>query len=579
MTHALLAALARRRTEFANAGSGSEVARWRAGALATLARTTLTSARDVARLHECALFAAAWPDDAHVRARALALLDAFEKRRDLRRFRGALENSGIAGTRVGFRFYQPTARRLARRFPGALTIEWGELEERERLAERLALSLPWAETQTLDDDERELRERIEAWKRRDESDAAFVLARFDALVGLDERDTRAVTPAAIAARALARQLYEELDPYLWLEPARGTPSRTLARHRASRVHFQREALARTRPDLARDVELPPLAVRELGEREGAQLVELAQDAMVVRARDLDAFMAGDARDARWIDCGDGLAFAALGVLPSERLLLESVYGFLTLKNGIPIGYVLASALWSSCEVAFNVFEAFRGTQAAWIYARVLSMLRALFGADTFTVYPYQLGHENEEGLASGAWWFYQKLGFRPRDRATSSLMRSELARIRADPEHRSSRRVLQRLARENVYWSAGAERDDVIGRFPAARITASVERALARFGGARERGVHELGLDLARTLGARHLQRWSDEERLAWTRWTPLLASLGDLSRWSATERRELVAIVRAKGGRRESDFVRRFDAHVRLRRALCRLARVRSSV
>jgi len=44
-------------------------------------------------------------------------------------------------------------------------------------------------------------------------------------------------------------------------------------------------------------------------------------------------------------------------------LLESVYGFLTLKNGIPIGYVLVSALFGSSEIAYNVFETYRGGEA------------------------------------------------------------------------------------------------------------------------------------------------------------------------------------------------------------------------
>ncbi len=431
------------------------------------------------------------------------------------------------------------------------------------------------ETQTLDEDERGVRARIDAWRRRDESDAAFVLRRFDALVpGV------AGAAGAASARALVRQLYEELDPFLWLEPRHGTPSRTRARHPVRSVAMQTSELRRARPELARDTLVAPRAVRELGLREGAALVRLAREAMLVRARDLDAFMAGDARDARWIDCGDGLAFACLGVQPSERLLLESVYGFLTLKNGIPIGYVLASALFNSCEVAYNVFETFRGGEAAWIYGRVLAALRALFGAETFTVYPYQLGHENEEGLASGAWWFYQKLGFRPRHAATLKLMRAELERSARRPAHRSSRRVLAELARENVYWSAGVARDDVIGRFPAARVGEAVSRSLSlRFGSDRERGTRELSDALARALGVRDRKRWPAGEQLAWERWAPLLALLGDLSRWSSAERRALVQVVRAKGGRRESDFVLAFDRHVRLRRALCRLAGVRSSV
>ena len=44
-------------------------------------------------------------------------------------------------------------------------------------------------------------------------------------------------------------------------------------------------------------------------------------------------------------------------------------------------------------------------------------------------------------------------------------------------------------------------------------------------------------------------------------------------ARWSAGEKRALAEVVRAKGGRRESDFVLRFDRHRRLREALRRLA------
>src|SRR6185295_13838326 len=111
----------------------------------------------------------------------------------------------------------------------------------------------------------------------------------------------------------------------------------------------------------------------------------------------------------------------VGVQPARRLMLEAVYAFLTLKNGVPIGYVLNSALFGSAEIAFNVFETFRGAEAAHVYGWVLSCVRSLFGVDSFTIYPYQLGQDNDEALDSGAWWFYQRLGFRPRDRGALSL--------------------------------------------------------------------------------------------------------------------------------------------------------------
>jgi hypothetical protein len=44
---------------------------------------------------------------------------------------------------------------------------------------------------------------------------------------------------------------------------------------------------------------------------------------------------------------------------------------------------------------------------------------------------------------------------------------------------------------------------------------------------------------------------------------------LPGVGRWSSDERRRLAEVVRAKGSRRESDFVRLFDRHRRLRRAV----------
>ena len=72
-----------------------------------------------------------------------------------------------------------------------------------------------------------------------------------------------------------------------------------------------------------------------------------------------------------------------------------------------------------------------------------------------------------------------------------------------------------------------------------------------------------------RATGLRSLQGFTRDERAAWRRWSPFMLALPGLSRWSAAERRALARVVRAKGGRRESDFARLFDAHPRLTTAL----------
>src|SRR5262249_35842313 len=152
--------------------------------------------------------------------------------------------------------------------------------------------------------------------------------------------------------ALFERVHDGLEPAYRLRGDATTPSRTRDQWPAARIHFQREPFA-GRPELARAAATPPRMVRALGVREGEQALALAASCMVTRSRDLDVFAWGDAGDVRRVDCGDGLEFLMIGARPERRLLLESVYGFLTLKNGLPVGYVLTSALFRSAELAFN----------------------------------------------------------------------------------------------------------------------------------------------------------------------------------------------------------------------------------
>jgi hypothetical protein len=205
------------------------------------------------------------------------------------------------------------------------------------------------------------------------------------------------------------------------------------------------------------------------------------------------------------------------------------------------------------------------------------MVRHLFGSDAFTLDPYQLGLGNTEGLQSGAWWFYYKMGFRPHDPAVRRLVRSEKAKMKRNPGHRSSTALLERLAAKPVFYYANGERRDVLGRIDLGAIGLAVSRGLARrAGGDREAGIRDASDEARRRLGVGSLSRWSPGERLAWERWAPLVVTLPGLSRWTPQDKRELVRVVRAKGGRRESDFVRRFDGHTRLRQAVYRLSKAR---
>src|SRR5262245_8691153 len=537
---------------------GRAVASRKLALLAALEPVDLPRAHDVVRLHELLCFWRAYPDDRRVLARVERMLARFTQRPDLIRHARALSDSGIAGTEIHFRFFAPTAQWLVDRWPEHLRIDWSAFDG-SALEPWLPHLVHAAEIPALDEYDLPMREWLTRLKGPQETDAAFLLRRFRRLPMGD---------------VLRETLYDHLDPDLILAPGTSTPSRTAAKRAGARPHWQHRALSHQRPSPTTWSRVRPRRVRELTPREGQRLIDLARAAMVTRSRDLDAFTNGDPRDVRIVDFGDGLEFACIGVVPERRLLLEAVYGYLTLKNGVPIGYVLTASLFGSAELAYNVFDTWRGAEAGAIYADVLSMTRWLYGGNAFTITPYQLGEGNDEALESGAWWFYQKMGFRPRARGALRLMNHELRRMRRDAAHRSSLGTLRRLAHTNLHLFLDRPRADVLGELELANVGLEVSQAIAaRFGSDREAAREQLSREAADALGAGPSKGWTREERGAWDSWAPLISLLPGVPRWSPAERRALVEVIRAKGGRREDVFVRRFDAHTRLRAAVRRLA------
>lgn len=529
--------------------------------LRKLERAGLPSAKAVHELHENLCFLRAHPDDAPLLELVERMLSGFSRRGDLRRYRAELLDTGIAGTDLYYRFYGATARWLSNRHPGALRVVWSSFEHEELLAARLPLFATYSETPGLDEVDLPVREWVKRLAGPKETDADFLLRRIGELGKTEaERDG----------------FYDELDLELRLSPQPSTPSRTLAHLPGRPLCFQEAPLERQRPDLRALLAQRPFPVAAADPETGERLVAMTREAMVTRQRDLDAFIHADARDVRLYCCGRGLEIAVLGVKPERRLMLEAVYGYLMLKNGVPVGYVLTSALFGSSEIAFNVFDPWRGGEAGWMYGQVMALTHQLYGSDTFTIFPYQLGGEgNSEGLQSGAWWFYQKLGFRAREPEVLSLMDEELRRMKKDPRHRTSIADLKRLASATVYWTEKKLRDDVIGLFPIGNIGLAVTDYLAeRFGADRERALRVCEKEAAALCEVKTQARWTAEERLAFRRWSPLMLILPGVAKWSSADRRALAEVARKKGGHRESDFVWVLDRHTRLRAALRALAR-----
>ena len=549
MTTRTLTALERSKDRY---GAGS--AEVKLALLRRLERADLRSARAVSRLHEALCFLRAYPDDARLLAQVERMLARFAGRADLRRAREALTDTGIAGTAIRYRFFWSTLRWLVRRWPERIKIDRSETEIADKLASALPLLLTWAEAAALKELGPPAFAAIDRLRARGEGDAAFFARRIAAMPG--DGFTR-------------EAFHDAIEPTYELEPGPDTPARTRAKHAAAPLAYQRGPLRRARPDLREELGRRYRAVRLASAREGGQLIELARSAMVTRSRDLDAFAYGNARDVRLVDDGGGLGFVLIGVMPERRALIAATRGYLILHNGVPIGYGEAFVIGRSATMTFNIFATFRGGEAAYTFARTLAMVRHLFGAESFSLDPYQLGKGNDEALASGAWWFYYKLGFRPLAGRARRPLREELARMRADPAHRSSEATLRTLAESRLLFDFDRSRTPVLS--PVAEPGLRIGDGLAaRAGGERERVLAQCSREAMRLTGVRSLRGFSAGERLAWQRWSPVVVfALPGVSRWSPAERRALARVIRAKGGRDEGQFIARFAAHPKLERAL----------
>jgi hypothetical protein len=184
--------------------------------------------------------------------------------------------------------------------------------------------------------------------------------------------------------------------------------------------------------------------------------------------------------------------------------------------------------------------------------------------------PYQIGHGNVEALKSGAFYFYRHLGFRPRDRTVRRLAEEEKRKIARDASYRTPLSILKQLARSEIYLPLSADGPDAERRLTASSLAALATAHIARcFQGDRRVAARTASAAVAKALGAARRSHWPRDERHAFEQLSPLVALIPDLTRWPAADRRQLVQVLRAKGGSSEARYVRLLDGHERLRRSL----------
>ena len=529
-----------------------------------LRQTEIRTAGVLLNYHELLLFLRAYPDDEQILKLASDECDRFGAR--VARFRRAradaawkLEDTGIAQTKMYYRYEYATIVRLVKWFGDALDIDWEELEETEKLEAFLPLFCEWVENDGLDLGDISVEDWI-ALRKGDRSSLRWLLENLK---------------RAIPSHSVRNNLYDLLDvPVAW-QLADSPACRTHGGVPCSQPFFHRDGLQRRIQDFSQEI-VRPLSTISLAPRRTAELlIRTIRSALAVRHRSLYPVDYASREEVFLADLERGYQVVVYGIEPRRRLPIESDYAFLILKNGLVFGYGVGALLFDQVELALNIFETFRGGESALVLALVARVFHSLFGSTRFKLDRYQVGHENEEGLKSGAFWFYYRLGFVPKDPKVRGLARKEQAKINKKRSYRTPLSVLKKLAASDLDLTLEGGGTCAASDLPLADLSLKVTRMIGdRFGGDGKKATADCTESVARALRCPGWKRWPDDQRQSFERLSLTMALIPDLERWPAEDKKGLAEIMRAKGKPQEAEYVRLVLRHERLRAALESVAR-----
>jgi hypothetical protein len=565
--------------------------------LAQLSRLQFTDPHHLIRFHESLLFLRAFPHAPSQIPRVENLLNTFHNRIENLRATNVdisvfddFDTSGIAGTTMQDTLSFDVAQWLAHRIPRNVEIGWNDYWD-DYQAER-ARGATWPRFIPLLEEDAEVEANI-PWQRW--LDAAR--GRQNPLPWLLNQFAKLPLPAPQQA-----ELYDSLRiPVRWkLENLKLSRTRNWTRPR--RFYFHNAPLIqRSEISLSHELAKPAPKLEKLSAAAGERAMQSIREIMVVRYRELYGTTLGDPRTVVRADLGRGVVMHLWGLPPTRRLPLRAYIAGYTLKNGVPINYIEAIGLCEWIEVGFNTFYTYRQGETAWIYAQALRCLRALTNARCISIYPYQIGQNNDEAIDSGAFWFYRKLGFRPGRPDLQKLCEKEERKIAANPRYRTPPRTLKRLAQAHMFYELNQEAvaRSTFGKgttFSRAVHTSTFSPALAvegggpwdtfstrnlglrinhrmarEFAGDNEKVRHSSTTAVTRALNI-NPARWTPAQIQTLENWSLVLALIPNLPRWSADEKHQLIQIIRAKSAPDEMSYLRQTQRHKRLREALLRL-------
>ena len=522
--------------------------------LTGLSKLKITDAESLIRAHEILLFIRAHPPNASILRTVESQLRSFVERViDLETLGVDLaelihpEISGIAGTSVIDTFSYRITSWLCETRANQIDFFWDWFEDENRLGDVWPRFMPLLEEDTFVEANIPFRKWLRE-ARGKQSEITWLMDQFRKLNLPDTKKSELFN----SQKLYVRWKFNYRDSRTGLR----SPGR-------NRFYHDGPMIQRRDIDLRSELQQPSPRLERLTAADGRAAIDMALTASTVRYRELYGFSNGDPNSVYRTSLGRGVELVLISLPPDKRLPLRAYHAAMLYKNGIPIGYFEGLSFFERMESGFNLYYTFRDGETAWLYARILNVMHHLTGVTAFSLDPYQVGFENEEGIKSGAFWFYRKLGFRSTAKSIRRMTEIEEAKVTSREGYRTSARTLRRLAQAPMIFESEMNTD--WDRFQIRNIGFAIQGLMSReFGGDASRMCEEAMKRISRLLGIEDLGHC---QGLAVS-----LLLIPQVDSWSLNDKNLLARLIKAKQSEPETNYLKLMQQHKSLRKELIRI-------
>jgi hypothetical protein len=389
-----------------------------------LLREPVKSKKDLQFYYDCLLFLIAYPDNKSIYMLASQSLQRLHSYiRSHERIKTSLFNSGITGTQLSAAFSFEIVKWIRKKNPSDIKLNYIEADD-GHIQSILSVVMPKVESEILQD----ANATWKSWLKMSLNKGEDILDRLIAV--FDDADIRP-------------EIRDELWTAIGINVEINFTSQTRLPDTLITPYYHRSVIRKN--FRKQQPGSKPIQV-DLDETEAEQIIECGRMILVRHLREIDPITFTAPRLVSYYRLPRGLGVALMGMVPERRHPIDSYMGYLVFKNGLPIGYAGSWILFDSARIGLNIFPSFRGGESQFIFDQILNVHRWVYQLNRFSVDPYQLGKQNDEGILSGAFWVYYHAGFRPVREEQKKLAEEEAVKIKSIKGYRTPASILEKLA-------------------------------------------------------------------------------------------------------------------------------------